>query len=459
MTRSHDAVVIGAGPSGLAAAWRMARRGLDVLLVERSERVGGMSGSFDMGGVSVDLGSHRLHPSVSPEILVALRGLLGAELQERRRNGRIRLEGRWVAFPLRAADMASRLPRRFALRASLDAVVSPLRRPRGDSFAEVVRAGLGPTVGEGFYGPYVRKIWGVDAAELHGDLARRRVSARSPVDIARRLLRGRPRTGASFFYPKHGFGAICDRMAEAAVDAGAELRLGVEVTGIDVTAGEVVLDDGSTAAGGVVLSTAPLGRTIRRMKPPPAQLMDLLGGLEHRSAVLVYLLLAQERYTQFDAHYFPAPDVPMSRFSEPKNYRDGEDPPSLTVLCAEIPCWAGDPIWEASVAECGQIVCDALRDQGLPAADPVEVQVKRLRDVYPVYRLGYRDRLDPVLSWVAEQDRFVTLGRQGLFAPDNTHHALAMGWEAAECVRPGRPFDRRRWEQSLVAFSRHVVED
>ncbi|MBV6508558.1 MAG: putative thiazole biosynthetic enzyme [Acidimicrobiales bacterium] len=459
MTRSYDAVVIGAGPAGLSAAWRMARRGLDVLVVERSERVGGMSGSFTVGGVSVDFGSHRLHPSISPEILGALRELLGAELQERRRNGRIRLQGRWVAFPLRAADMVSRLPRGFALRASVDAVVSPFRRPRRDSFAEVVRAGLGPTVGEGFYRPYARKIWGVDPEQLHGDLAHRRVSARSPVDVARRVLPGRPRTGAGFYYPKHGFGAICDCLAEAAVTAGAELRLGAELTGIDVTAGEVALDDGSSATGGVVLSTAPLGRTIRRVKPPSARLVDLLGGLEHRSVVLVYLLLAQERYTEFDAHYFPAPDVAMSRLSEPKNYRDGEDPAARTVLCAEIPCWAGDAIWEASPAEAGEIVSGALPDQGLPAVEAVEVQVKRLRDVYPVYRLNYRDHLEPVMSWVAGQDRFVTLGRQGLFVPDNTHHALAMGWEAAECVRPGLPFDKSRWERALDAFSRHVVED
>ena len=56
-------------------------------------------------------------------------------------------------------------------------------------------------------------------------------------------------------------------------------------------------------------------------------------------------------------------------------------------------------------------------------------------------------------------DRVVVFGRQGLFVPDNTHHALAMGAEAAAAVRPDGSFDRNRWTASLDRFGDHVVED
>ncbi len=146
MAPSTDVAVIGAGPAGLLAALHLARAGRSVVVHEAAPRVGGMAGSFEVAGIRVDFGSHRLHPSTPPELLGEIRGLLGEDLQERPRNGRIRMAGRWLRFPLRAQELLTRLPPRLAAGAARDAVVAPLRRPRRDTFAEVVRAGLGPTM-------------------------------------------------------------------------------------------------------------------------------------------------------------------------------------------------------------------------------------------------------------------------------------------------------------------------
>src|SRR5262245_49736252 len=100
-----DLLVLGGGPAGLAAAWRAARRGFAVMLLERSDRVGGMSASFDLAGMRVDLGSHRLHPAAPAPVLADLGELLGADLQLRRRNGRLLMGDSWVRFPLRIQDL------------------------------------------------------------------------------------------------------------------------------------------------------------------------------------------------------------------------------------------------------------------------------------------------------------------------------------------------------------------
>ena len=181
---SPDVLVLGAGPAGLAAACRLARTGRSVTVLERGDAPGGLAGSFDVGGLRVDHGSHRLHPSCAPELLGVLGELLGDDLQLRRRHGRIRLHGRFVSFPPRPSEILSRLPFRFGAGVAFDAVTAPLRRPRADTFAEVVRAGLGPTMASGFYDPYVRKIWAVAPEDLSGELARRRVGSRSPRDLA-----------------------------------------------------------------------------------------------------------------------------------------------------------------------------------------------------------------------------------------------------------------------------------
>jgi protoporphyrinogen oxidase len=420
-----------------------------------------------VGGLRVDHGSHRLHPSIDPEILRALHRLLGSDLQTRPRHGRLRLADRWVAFPLEAGDLVRRLPPRFAAGAAIDALTGIARRPRRDTFAEQVRAGLGPTVASWFYEPYVRKLWGVDPDELSGELARRRVAARSPGAVLRKIRRRGPGPGRTFLYPRRGFGQLSEALADAAVDAGAQLRPSSPVAAIELGSPEVGLPhrvrlaDGSSVEAPVVLSSLPIAVLADVVEPtPPRAVQDAAARLGHRGMVLVYLVVPGARYTEFDAHYLPALGNPVSRLSEPKNYRDStDDPTDVTVLCAEVPCWEGDATWTASPDELGEMVRVALLRDGLPDPTPVDVAVRRLPRVYPDYRLGFADHLATVERWLGREPGLVTLGRQGFFVGDNTHHVLAMGWAAAAALGPGGEFDGDAWRAARESFRDHVVED
>ena len=81
--------VLGAGPAGLGAAYMLAQRGISVVVLEQLDRVGGNAGSFELAGIPVDFGSHRLHPASDPAILEMIRKLTGDDLLERPRHGRI----------------------------------------------------------------------------------------------------------------------------------------------------------------------------------------------------------------------------------------------------------------------------------------------------------------------------------------------------------------------------------
>jgi protoporphyrinogen oxidase len=227
-------VILGAGPAGLGAAFRLRRdRRADVTVLERNDFVGGNAASFDIAGQRVDFGSHRLHPSCDPAILGDLRELLGDDLQQRPRHGRINLRGRWIRFPLKPLDLMLRLDPRFAAGVARDMMAGPFRRRRpvgGETFASVLGAHLGPTICEQFYFPYARKIWGRQPQELSSVQARRRVSASSFGKLLRKLFSGfpgiKPVGFSYFYYPRLGFGEISDRLADAARDSGAEILLG-----------------------------------------------------------------------------------------------------------------------------------------------------------------------------------------------------------------------------------------
>lgn len=454
--------MLGAGPAGLGAAYRAARAGRRVIVVERSDRVGGAAGSFEVAGVRVDYGSHRLHPSTEPAIATELQRLLDGDLQRRVRRGRIRLGGRWVAFPLRPADAARNLGTSFLAGASRDAALSWMRRPHADTFAEHLRAGLGPTVCERFYFPYARKLWGLEPSELSAEQARRRVSADRAGKLVRRLLRPRSGDGQVFFYPRRGYGQLSERLAEAAVEAGAELRLRAPVERVALHEGGVtVTAGGRQVPGSLVWSTIPVTALASLVEPaPPEAVAAAAGNLEHRSLLLVYLVVAGDRYTRFDAHYLPDASIPVSRISEPKNYRDGAgvDPDDRTVLCAEVPCARGGEIWSLDDAAAADLVLQALRACDLPAPRVLGVEVRRVAQAYPIYRRGFEAHFDALDGWLRTLPRLLSFGRQGLFVHDNTHHALAMAWAAADALE-GTGVNRAAWARARDRFTAHVVED
>lgn len=457
---SADVIVLGAGPAGLGAAWRLAQRGLSVTVLEREPAVGGLAASFDAAGVRVDHGSHRLHPATPAPLMRALAELLGADLQRRPRRGRILLGGRYVAFPPRALELVRRLPPALSARLARDVVSAPLRRPSGDTFAAAVRAGLGPTMLHELYGPYVEKLFGVPAEGLAAELARRRVGARDTGSLVRRVVRPHPDRGV-FYYPRRGFGQIPAALADAAVAAGATILTGEPVAA--VRAGDDAVE-ARTAAGdryeaGTVLSSLPLP-ALARLAGAPDYVTAAADRLESRALVLVYLALPVSQWSPFDAHYFPDPRVVPHRVSEPKNYRSSDDdPPDVTVLCAEVPCAIGDATWSASTAELAGTVRESLARVGLPIVDPFEVTARRVAHAYPVYRAGFEDAFETLDGWAARQPRLLTFGRQGLFAHDNTHHTLATAWAAADSIDADGRIDEARWRQARHAFASHVVED
>lgn len=468
MSTSADLIVLGAGPAGLAAAWRASRAGLSVTVLERATAVGGMAASFDVAGVRVDHGSHRLHPSTAPHIMADLGGLLGDDLQLRRRHGRLRVADRWVGFPLRPAELARTLPPAMLARVAAEALTGPLRRGEPVSYGDALRRGLGRTLYGQLYAPFAVKLWGLDGDRIDAEQARVRVSADTPWKIARRMFRdlrrrGTEGPGRTFYYPRRGFGQVADALADAAVAAGADIRLGTAASALRTCENgvEVRTADGARCSAGQLFTTIPLPALAGIADPaPPAHAVAAAGRLRFRAMVLVYVVHEGARpWSEFDAAYLPDAGTPISRISEPANYRSSaDDPTDRTVLCCEIPCTVGDELWRSDDTALAGVVSDTLARLGLPQLRLGGVVVRRLRNVYPIYEIGYAAHLRDLDAWAAGLPRVTTFGRLGLFAHDNTHHAIAMAYDAVDALS-GPHWDAVAWAAARRRFAAHVVED
>jgi protoporphyrinogen oxidase len=461
-------VILGGGPAGVGGAYYLRRSGrASVTLLEQQDVPGGNAGSFDVEGIRADYGSHRLHHACDPEILADLGDVLGDDLVNMPRHGRIRLRGKWLHFPLKAVDLMLRLDRRFALGATRDMIARSLpgEKDEGDSFATVLRANLGNTICEHFYFPYARKLWGHEPQALSEIQARKRVTAGSFRKLMRRLIK--PPGAGHYYYPKRGYGQISEAFAENAAKMGAEMMFGWKVTGLcrsTSNGGWTVVAQKGDATRSInadyVWSTIPTPLAARMMTPaPPPEVAEAAGQITYRAMVLAYLVIDVDQFTTTDAHYFPEENVISTRISEPKNYARMTEPKGRTVLCAEIPCAVDDEIWRMDEAQVGQRVVEDLARSGIPVPkQPRRVFVRRLRQAYPIYLRGYEVPFGVLDGWAESVPNFLIYGRQGLFAHDNTHHALYMARAAVDCLAE-TGFDKRKWQEYRDIFATHVVED
>jgi protoporphyrinogen oxidase len=106
------------------------------------------------------------------------------------------------------------------------------------------------------------------------------------------------------------------------------------------------------------------------------------------------------------------------------------------------------------------LVLAALARAGAPVVSAVRrVVSRRLTHAYPIYDRAFHAHLDSLDGWVRSLDGILTVGRQGLFVHDNTHHTLAMAYAAVDCLRSDGSLDADRWAAARRSFEQHVVED
>jgi hypothetical protein len=130
------------------------------------------------------------------------------------------------------------------------------------------------------------------------------------------------------------------------------------------------------------------------------------------------------------------------------------------VICAELPCDFGGELWNLDDEQLGQLLKKDLDAAGIPVTSQVEqVLVKRLTHAYPVYELGFEDYFNRIDAWASNLQSVLTFGRQGLFAHDNTHHALFMAYSAVKCTSDDGTFDEKLWQEYRKVFDTHVVVD
>jgi protoporphyrinogen oxidase len=464
--------VLGAGPAGITAAWRLSELGYPVSVFERDGAVGGMGRTIDVaGGYLVDFGPHTFHIRETDEsraVLEAIRPFFGEDPLILTRGTRVLLRGKEYVYPLELLQVLTGVSPVLSARIVFDYAVATLKTtfapPRTeDSFEEWGVRNLGRTLYDLCFGIYSARVWGLPTSQISSKQAQR-VAKLNLKNIILRVL-GVKADPATYFtkymYPRTGISLLYENMATRVCRAGNTVKLNAPVVRLERDGdriARVVYQQNGEELGcdcDMVLSTLPLPSLVNIMSPslPPA-VVGHASKLRYRSLKLIYIVLKRDRMTDYHWVYLLDEHFRVNRLSEQKNVSPDMVPDGRTVLCIELSLWRDEPLWNATDEEIYQLSLADLMKMGY-GVTPDEVEGYQVTDIptaYPVYELNFEDHLIPVLDGVHEVRNLLTLGRHGLFLNNSMDDNVLLGMKIAEHIDQRGVDQNQIWKNDMLAF-------
>lgn len=436
-------LVIGAGPAGLACAYELSKKGLEVQVLESSDTVGGMAKSIELWDQKVDLGPHRFF-SKAHRINQFFKELIGQDFVMIERLTRIFYKNRFFKYPLQLANVLTNLPPFVIFRILADYTyqrIAPIKNP--DSFEKWVTNRFGKKLFETFFKSYSEKLWGIPCSQIDADWAAQRIKSLSLMEAVKSALfsnRGNKHATLvdQFAYPKTGSGLLYERAQAKIEKSGGKVHFNKRVTNILTDSlGKVIgvaTGDEEWIADHVV-STMPLTLLIKGLGNVPEKVIDASEKLYFRNTILVYLEVNSAQLFEDNWLYIHSPDVQTGRITNfrnwsPELFRDSKN----SIICLEYWCFDKDEIWKWDNHRLGELAKDEIRKIRL-IPNSVKIfnhHVERVPRCYPVYEMGYAKHLDIVIEHLRTVQGITPIGRYGSFKYNNQDHSILMGLLAAE---------------------------
>jgi protoporphyrinogen oxidase len=463
-------VVLGAGPAGMSAAWRLSERGIPVTVLERDSAVGGMGKTIAVGDYFVDYGPHTFHIRETEEsraIHEAIKPFFGDDPLILTRGTRVLLRGKEYVYPLEMLQVLTGVSPLLSFRIIFDYVVasmkSALAPPKKEhSFEEWGVRNLGRTLYDLCFGIYSARVWGLPTSQISSKQAQRVAKLNLKNIILRTLgIKADPATYfTKYMYPRKGISVLFENMSAAARKNGACVRLDSPVVRLEREGDRihrvVYRHEGSenTIECDGVLSTLPLPALVDLIEPPvPRAVVEHAKKLRYRSLKLIYIALKRRQLTDYHWVYLLDEHFRVNRMSEQKNVSVEMVPGDRTVLCIELSCWRDEPVWRASDEEIYRIALNDMMQMGygITESEVEDYFVTDIPTAYPVYELNFEEHLIPALEGVHAVPNLMTLGRHGLFLNNSMDDNVLLGMKVADQIAD-RGFDSKSWLSEMLAF-------
>lgn len=503
-------VIIGAGPAGLTAAYELCKRApeaYEVLVLEESGEIGGISRTVRYKNNRMDIGGHRFFskdqrvmdwwknlmpiqgaPSYDDKKLHREKPLEkgGPDPEKedrvmlvRQRVSRIYYKKKFFDYPV------SMKPQTFinmglaqTINAGCSYLLSCVHKRKEDSLENFYVNRFGKVLYGMFFEGYTEKLWGRHPREIDPSWGAQRVKGLSIFAIVKdmfsRLAPGRDRRNVEtslieeFIYPKYGPGQLWELTAEEIEAMGGKIQKNSKVTGIrtgdgKVEALKVQSADGSVeeVEGDLFLSSMPLKDLVEGMGDSvPEKIRVIAGGLPYRDFVTVGLLverLNMKNLTKIRTLNDIVPDcwiyvqdtgVKLGRIQIFNNWSPYlvEDVDSKVWIGLEYFCNEGDAFWNLSDSKCIRLATEELVKMGVinRKEDVLDAHREKVKKAYPAYFDTYSE-IDQVIAYLDQYENLYCVGRNGQHRYNNMDHSMATAFEAVDNILTGKTGKENVW--------------
>jgi len=454
------AVIVGAGPAGLTAAYELSKQNAPVVVLERDpDYVGGISRTVNYRGFRFDIGGHRFF-SKSREVEDLWTEIAGPDLLNRPRSSRIYYRGQFYTYPLKPFEALSKLGVFESIRCMSSfarARISPTPNPR--TFEDWVVNQFGERLFRIFFKTYTEKVWGMKCTEISADWAAQRIKGLSLGSAIKHAIlpKRKPKDRSqvvktlidTFRYPRLGPGMMWEACMAKTRHLGGEVLLGRRVLSCRFDPSQNVWIVTAEDAGGHIeefrgehlISSMPIRELIAQIEPAlPGNALRAAQSLRYRDFLTVGLIVHDAGRFSDNWIYIHDPAVQVGRVQNYKSWSPEMVPdPAYSSYGLEYFCFEGDNLWTAPDADLIALAKKEIQQINLAnAADIVDGCVIRQRKAYPVYDDTYQQHVDTIRAEI--ETRFPTLhlvGRNGMHKYNNQDHAMMTAMLTAKNILAG----------------------
>ena len=234
-------VIIGAGVTGLATAWKLCKDH-EVVILESRPEIGGIATTFRHEDFLLDSGPHKIY-SLIPGILGEMKALLGAESTTIPKTSGVIIAGKRLDYPIKFTDLFLKLSPVLSLKLGFGFGIAFLKsivvRKKPKTYEEYFMKYFGTPAYNLVFRPIAEKAWG-NPKTLDASLARRRVPYNGIFSLVKTMLfKDKKLSAENFYYPRQGFIEMSRIMLEKVKSSGGKIILGARVTVIESADGRI----------------------------------------------------------------------------------------------------------------------------------------------------------------------------------------------------------------------------
>jgi len=471
MSHKTQAIIIGAGPAGLTAAWQLLKHtDIHPVILEETDKIGGISRTEEHHGNRIDIGGHRFF-SKSREVNALWESLLppGDPEQAERvmllrpRVSRIFYLRKFFDYPISLSPQTFKnMGMARTMKAGFGYLGSLLHKREEKTLEDFYINRFGKPLYEMFFEDYTEKLWGVPVRDIAPDWGAQRVKGLSLTKAAAEMCAKAFRPGyktretsfiEQFHYPKRGPGQLWEALADEIRALGGEIRPGSKVTGVQIKDGRaigVTINDEDEIPADYVISTMPVKDLIAAMgDAPPPSVREIAAALPYRDFITVGLLLDKLKLGEIPDTwiYIQERDVRVGRLQVFNNWSPymAADPAKLWIGL-EYFCDEGDAMWNMPSDEFIQFAIEELaKIDIIDPEDVLDATHIRVKKAYPAYFGAYKD-FDLIRKYLDAIENLYCVGRNGQHRYNNMDHSMLTAMAAVEAIRTGNADKSAIWD-------------